>query len=145
MGAQHRAAGPVLSPEPMSVFLTIADEQVLYRDAYFFVVRDGYPVSPGHSLIISTQVRADYFALTVEEQQHLPEVIRRCKTLIEQQYAPQGYNIGMNCGAVAGQTVAHFHCHVIPRYPGDMADPRGGVRHCVAGKGYYSTTDSGRR
>ena len=43
----------------------------------------------------------------------------------------------MNCGEVAGQTVPHFHCHLIPRYPGDMANPRGGVRHCVAGKGYY--------
>ena len=128
----------------MSVFLSIAEEHVLYRDAYFFIVRDGYPVSPGHSLIISNQVRADYFALTNAEQQHLPQVIGICQQLIEEQYAPQGYSIGMNCGEVAGQTVAHFHCHLIPRYPGDMADPRGGVRHCVAGKGYYSVADTGR-
>jgi len=53
-------------------------------------------------------------------------------------HQPDGYNIGMNCGSAAGQTVMHFHCHVIPRYKGDMADPRGGVRHVVAGKGYYS-------
>ena len=121
----------------MSVFLAIPDNRVLYRDPLFFIVRDKYPVSPGHSLIISAAVRADYFALTAEEQALLPDLISRCKALIEREFTPAGYNIGMNCGAVAGQTVPHFHCHLIPRYAGDMDDPRGGVRHCVAGKGYY--------
>jgi diadenosine tetraphosphate (Ap4A) HIT family hydrolase len=121
----------------MSIFLSIPDERVLYRDALFFIIRDGFPVSPGHSLIISNQVRSDYFALTLEEQQHLPLVIVQAKHFIEQEYKPDGYNIGMNCGEVAGQTVPHFHCHLIPRYVGDMENPRGGVRHCVAGKGYY--------
>ncbi|SET97736.1 HIT family protein [Hymenobacter actinosclerus] len=121
----------------MSVFLQVPAERILYRDAFFFVIRDGYPVSPGHSLIISNHLRPDYFALTLEEQLHLPVVIAQAKCLIEQQYRPDGYNIGMNCGEVAGQTVPHFHCHLIPRYVGDMDNPRGGVRHCVAGKGYY--------
>jgi diadenosine tetraphosphate (Ap4A) HIT family hydrolase len=121
----------------MSVFLQIPAARVLYRDRFFFIVRDLYPVSPGHSLIISNDVRADYFALTLAEQQQLPAVIRHCQQLLKQEFMPAGYNIGMNCGAAAGQTVAHFHCHLIPRYPGDMADPRGGIRHCVAGKGYY--------
>ena len=57
--------------------------------------------------------------------------------LFKKEYKPDGYNIGMNCGEVAGQTVFHFHCHVMPRYAGDMDDPRGGVRHCVEGKGDY--------
>ena len=61
----------------------------------------------------------------------------KAKELIQAEYKPDGYNIGMNCGATAGQTVFHFHCHVIPRYKGDMENPRGGVRHCVAGKGNY--------
>ena len=56
---------------------------------------------------------------------------------VEKEYSPDGYNIGMNCGESAGQTVFHFHCHVIPRYIGDMKNPRGGVRHCINGKGYY--------
>lgn len=55
----------------------------------------------------------------------------------EREFAPDGYNIGMNCGEAAGQTVMHFHCHLIPRYKGDMENPRGGIRHCIAGKGYY--------
>ena len=56
---------------------------------------------------------------------------------LDQNFRPEGYNIGMNCGEVAGQTVMHFHCHIIPRYSGDMSNPRGGVRHCIEGKGYY--------
>lgn len=59
------------------------------------------------------------------------------KNLIEKDHKPDGYNIGMNCGETAGQTVFHFHCHIIPRYKGDMENPRGGVRHCVSGKGNY--------
>jgi diadenosine tetraphosphate (Ap4A) HIT family hydrolase len=121
----------------MSVFLQIPADRILYRDPLFFIVRDIYPVSPGHSLIISNAVRADYFALTRAEQEHLPTVLTHCKQLIEQEFTPDGYNIGMNCGDAAGQTVSHFHCHLIPRYHGDMTDPRGGIRHCVAGKGYY--------
>jgi diadenosine tetraphosphate (Ap4A) HIT family hydrolase len=57
--------------------------------------------------------------------------------LIKQSRQPDGFNIGINCGEAAGQTVFHFHCHVIPRYVGDMHEPRGGVRHCIEGKGYY--------
>ncbi len=121
----------------MSVFLHLPAERILYRDELFFIIRDLYPVSLGHSLIISHQVRPDYFALTLEEQLHLPLVLAKAKQLVEQEHQPAGYNIGMNCGQVAGQTVPHFHCHLIPRYPGDMEDPRGGVRHCIAGKGYY--------
>lgn len=121
----------------MSVFLQLPAERILYRDAFFFLIWDQYPVSPGHLLIVSNGLRADYFDLTLEEQQHLPLAIAQAKQLVEQTYQPGGYNIGMNCGAVAGQTVLHFHCHLIPRYPGDMDEPRGGVRHCVAGKGYY--------
>ncbi len=63
--------------------------------------------------------------------------IMKAKELIEKEFQPDGYNIGMNCGKAAGQTVFHFHCHVIPRYKGDMEDPTGGVRHSVEGKGYY--------
>jgi len=64
-------------------------------------------------------------------------MIHKCKEIIESEYKPDGYNIGMNCGEAAGQTVFRFHCHVIPRYLGDMANPKGGVRHCVLGKGDY--------
>jgi diadenosine tetraphosphate (Ap4A) HIT family hydrolase len=121
----------------MSVFLHIPEERVIYRDEMFFIIRDKYPVSKGHSLIISNQLRSDYFNLTQKEKTHLVHVIDICKKLIDDEYSPDGYNIGMNCGEIAGQTVMHFHCHLIPRYKGDMSDPRGGIRHCVEGKGYY--------
>lgn len=121
----------------MKDFTEIPAERILYKTEHFFIIEDKYPVSPGHLLIISKQLRKDYFELTSEEKQELPFLIDRAKALIHQKYKPDGYNIGMNCGESAGQTVFHFHCHLIPRYSGDMDNPRGGVRHCVAGKGDY--------
>jgi len=121
----------------MSVFSNIPEDLHLYRSTRFFIIEDKYPVSPGHLLIISRDEKLDYFKLTDEEKKELTELISKASQLIEEKYNPDGYNIGMNCGEVAGQTVMHFHCHVIPRYKGDMDDPRGGVRHSVIGKGYY--------
>lgn len=121
----------------MSLFLEIPEDEILYKDQFFFIIKDKYPVSPGHLLIISNELRDSYFDLTTEEKNHLPFTIDNAKELVEKEFQPGGYNIGMNCGEVAGQTVMHFHCHLIPRFKGDMDDPRGGVRHCVAGKGNY--------
>ncbi len=118
-------------------FLNIPESRILYKSDEFFIIKDIFPVSPGHMLIISQREVTDYFSLSEHERSSLSKSILMAKTLIEQEYTPDGYNIGMNCGAMAGQTVFHFHCHVIPRYKGDMENPRGGVRHCVAGKGSY--------
>lgn len=120
-----------------SVFNTIPTGQWIIEGQYFFAIRDKFPVNPGHTLIISKAHKIDFFALDEEERAELSGLIIKAKDLVEKEFSPEGYNIGMNCGEVAGQTVHHFHCHVIPRYKGDMDDPRGGVRHCVAGKGYY--------
>ena len=121
----------------MKDFSEISKERIIYQGKYFFIIRDAYPVSPGHTLIISNEVRRDYFELTEYEKVNLDDVILEAKRLIERDFKPDGYNIGMNCGQAAGQTVFHFHCHIIPRYIGDMKNPRGGVRHCIDGKGYY--------
>lgn len=121
----------------MSVFNQIPKERIIFKDDLFFIIEDGFPVSPGHLLIISCDLKKDYFELTEIEKLQLPLMIEKAKSIIEEKYRPDGYNIGMNCGEAAGQTVMHFHCHVIPRYRGDMENPRGGVRHCVNGKGYY--------
>jgi len=121
----------------MRSFLDIPKDRIIFQSEYFFVIRDQYPVSNGHSLIISNNLRSDYFDLSMEEKKNLDDVIMEAKKLIEKEFSPDGYNIGMNCGEAAGQTVFHFHCHLIPRYRGDMDNPRGGVRHCIAGKGYY--------
>ena len=121
----------------MKDFSLIPDKQVLHRDEYFFIIEDSFPVSPGHLLIISNRVVTDYFELSKTEQSELHQCILKAKEIIENKHNPDGYNIGMNCGSIAGQTVMHFHCHVIPRYFGDMENPRGGIRHCIKDKGYY--------
>lgn len=121
----------------MSIFLQIPKECYLFESDKFFIIEDRFPVSPGHCLIISKELRRDYFYLTDEEKSALPLLISAARRIIEEKFKPDGYNIGMNCGPSAGQTVMHFHCHVIPRYNGDMDNPRGGIRHAVAGKGYY--------
>ncbi len=121
----------------MNIFSNVSDREKLYQGKYFFLIYDRYPVSPGHILIISRSNKVDFFQLSDKEKKELPFLIDKAKELIEAELEPDGYNIGMNCGQDAGQTVMHFHCHVIPRYKGDMKNPRGGVRHCIKGKGYY--------
>ncbi|MDM9630220.1 HIT family protein [Robiginitalea aurantiaca] len=121
----------------MSVFSSLNNRTKVFTGNHFFIIRDGFPVSPGHLLIISNREVQDYFELKEDEKLELIKMIDRCKTLIESEFNPDGYNLGMNCGKAAGQTVMHFHFHVIPRYNGDMDNPRGGIRHCVDGKGYY--------
>ena len=121
----------------MENFLNIDKTKILHQDANFFIIRDSYPISPGHLLIISNDLKNDYFDLSKDELNELPRMISKAKELIEKECLPDGYNIGMNCGESAGQTIMHFHCHVIPRFKGDMNDPRGGVRHSIRGKGYY--------
>lgn len=121
----------------MKDFTNIPQDRILYSDEYFFIIEDIYPVSPGHLLIITHKLREDYFTLTSLEQQALPIAIGAAKEIILKKYKPDGFNIGMNCGTTAGQTVFHFHCHLIPRYNGDMENPRGGVRHVIPSKGNY--------
>ena len=121
----------------MDDFTLIPKDQIVFENNYFFMIYDAFPVSPGHILIISKRLVPNYFELNEEERNELPMMIQVAKNLIEKDHNPDGYNIGMNCGETAGQTVFHFHCHIIPRYKGDMENPRGGVRHCVSGKGNY--------
>ena len=118
-------------------FKNLPEDKKIHVGKHFFIIEDNYPVSPGHLLIISNKEKTDYFELSEVEQEELTHLICVSKIIIEQKYKPDGYNIGMNCGESAGQTVFHFHCHIIPRYLGDMDNPRGGVRHCVKGKGNY--------
>lgn len=121
----------------MENFLAIDNNRIIFRDEHFFIIKDSFPVSPGHLLIISNNVKSNFFELSEDEQKALVKAIEKAKEIIEQEHKPDGYNIGMNCGEAAGQTVFHFHCHLIPRYKGDMQNPRGGIRHCVEGKGNY--------
>ena len=114
-----------------------SERELITESATMYAILDKFPVSLGHVLIISKKHQADYFALSEKEKIALQLMIDRVKTILDKRHQPDGYNIGMNCGQAAGQTVFHFHCHLIPRYNGDMENPRGGVRHCIEGKGYY--------
>ena len=117
--------------------LMIEDDKILYIDDDFFIMYDGFPTSPGHILIITNGTEKDYFELSQGKKNKLSQMLDKAKEIIEGEYNPDGYNIGMNCGVTSGQTVMHFHCHVIPRFKGDVDNPSGGVRHCVMHKGYY--------
>ena len=121
----------------MSVFKSIPEDKILFRGELFFIVEDNYPVSPGHLLIISHSEKPDYFSLSDNEKTDLPMMIQKAKSLIEAKHSPDGFNIGMNCGESAGQTVMHSHIHLIPRRDGDNKKPRGGVRGVIPGKMSY--------
>jgi diadenosine tetraphosphate (Ap4A) HIT family hydrolase len=102
-----------------------------------WLIRDGYPISPGHTLVIPKRHVRSFFDLTVAEQLDALNLLQRAKQDLDQQYAPQGYNIGINDGPAAGQTIPHLHIHLIPRYSGDRPDPRGGVRWIIPEKADY--------
>ena len=120
-----------------SVFLELPEERVLHRTEHFFVIEDSFPVAPGHLLVISNRRCTDWFSLTPVEREALPAVLDWAKSWIEERLQPDGYNVGMNCGEAAGQTVMHFHCHLIPRTHGDTSRPRGGVRGVIPSKQNY--------
>ncbi|TJZ63570.1 HIT family protein [Sphingobacterium olei] len=121
----------------MKTFFELPKDKHIGETEHFFLIRDGFAVSPGHTLIISKVLRVDYFELSLDEKADLDNAILLAKSLVEKEFTPDGYNIGMNCGEAAGQTVFHFHCHLIPRYAGDMENPRGGVRHVIPSNGAY--------
>lgn len=98
---------------------------------------DIFPVSNGHTLIIPKRHVADYFELTIHEQRAMWLLVNRCKTIIQKRFQPDGFNVGINVGETAGQSIFHVHIHLIPRYNGDMENPRGGVRGVIPEKRGY--------
>ncbi len=98
---------------------------------------DKFPVSPGHVLIITRRHVSDFFDTTPEERVALQEMLDLAKTILDREYQPDGYNIGINCGVAAGQSVMHLHIHLIPRYTGDVENPLGGVRGVIPYKRAY--------
>ena len=102
-----------------------------------FVIYDGFPVSEGHCLVVPHRIYANYFDSTEEEVRGLQSLVVDAQKLLREKYCPDGFNVGINCGEAAGQTVPHMHIHVIPRYKGDMDDPRGGVRGVIPAKQKY--------
>lgn len=104
-----------------------------------FAIRDAFPVSPGHTLVVTRRLVATWFDATVDEQVAVMALVNVVKSLLDATHQPDGYNVGFNAGGTAGQTVPHLHIHVIPRYRGDRPDPRGGVRWVLPDKADYWT------
>ena len=102
-----------------------------------FVIYDGFPVSKGHCLIVPHRVYSDYFESTNEEVIGLQKLVLETKKLLDEKFHPDGFNVGINSGETGGQTVPHVHIHLIPRYKGDMENPRGGVRGVIPSKQKY--------
>jgi diadenosine tetraphosphate (Ap4A) HIT family hydrolase len=100
-------------------------------------IPDAHPVSPGHCLVLPKRHEPDFFELTVDEQQEIGELLWELRELLEAERDTSSFNVGVNAGPFAGQTVDHAHVHLIPRYEGDVPDPRGGVRWVIPDRAPY--------
>jgi diadenosine tetraphosphate (Ap4A) HIT family hydrolase len=124
------------SPKPCA-FCNLPPGRVIAENDRAFAIRDGYPVSPGHTLLIPRRHTGSFFDLSEQERGDVLALLDSAKLALDKEYQPQGYNIGINDGPVAGQTVPHLHVHLIPRFAGDLPDPRGGVRWIIPAKADY--------
>lgn len=120
-------------------FCALPPERILLADDHALVIRDGFPVAPGHTLVIPRRHVGSFFAISPVERASLLQLLDQARLQLDREFAPAGYNVGINDGAAAGQTVPHLHIHLIPRYVGDIADPRGGVRWVMPEKAKYWT------
>ena len=121
------------------IFCEIAKtDRVIDQTDHSFAIKDAFPVTEGHTLIIPKRHVADYFDLTTAEASEIQQLLHKHKALIEVNDASvDGFNIGINVGATAGQTVFHVHVHLIPRRVGDVENPKGGVRGVIPEKQQY--------
>jgi len=110
---------------------------VVHQSDQTLTLWDSYPVSPGHALIVPRRHVAGWFEATTEEQHALIEALTIARKTIQGKHRPDGFNIGINVGEAAGQTIFHLHIHLIPRYQGDEADPRGGIRKLFPDRARY--------
>jgi diadenosine tetraphosphate (Ap4A) HIT family hydrolase len=115
----------------------IAENQIIVGNDLAAALSDSYPVSPGHTLIVPRRHIEGFLELTQDEQAAIWALVDPVRQEIERSRVPGGYNIGVNIGEAAGQTIAHTHLHVIPRYTGDVEDPRGGIRWVIPDKVVY--------
>lgn len=112
-------------------------DKIVLENELAFARYDEFAVSQGHILFLTKRHIKDFFEITKEERNAIFELLDKAKKIIDEKYHPSGYNIGMNCGVSAGQTIMHVHVHLIPRYDGDVENPRGGVRGVIPTKQKY--------
>ena len=119
-------------------FCSMDKNRIIHEDDLTYIIRDAYPITKGHTLIIPKRHVESFDQISVQElQEMMLDSLYKAKLEIDLEYSPDGYNIGINDGAVAGQTVNHLHLHIIPRYKGDCPDPRGGIRWIMPNKAKY--------
>ena len=118
-------------------FCSLPAERIVASNDQGWIVKDAYPVSPGHTLVIPRRHLGSFFDLSREERGALFDLLSVARERLDRDLQPSGYNIGINDGAAAGQTVPHLHIHLIPRYDGDRVDPRGGVRWIIPERADY--------
>ena len=120
------------------LFCEIPQERIIASNELAFAIRDGFPVTSLHTLVIPKRHAADYFELTKDELLACHDLVLELKeSIAKEDPNVVAFNIGMNAGEAAGQTVFHCHMHLIPRRKGDVENPRGGVRHLIPNKGFY--------
>ncbi|MBF0240352.1 MAG: HIT family protein [SAR324 cluster bacterium] len=113
------------------IFCNIPPQEIILKNQLGYARYDKYPVNQGHVLIVPFRHIKTYFDADDSEKATLWELVEEAKGMLDKQFHPDGYNIGINVGEAAGQTVMHLHIHLIPRYVGDVANPRGGVRGVI--------------
>lgn len=118
-------------------FCALSPNRILEENEHGYLILDAYPISAGHSLIIPKRHIASWFDTQPEEKLSLLTLLDRAKERVAIECTPDGYNIGINDGQAAGQTVMHLHMHLIPRYQDDQPDPRGGIRWVLPDKAKY--------
>ncbi len=124
------------------VFCHLDEKRRLFSNNLAIAIADAFPASRGHTLIIPKRHFVSLFDATDEERSALWELVEQSRQHLRSKYSPDGFNIGINDGIAAGQTVMHLHIHVIPRYAGDVEDPRGGVRWVMPDKAKYWESDA---
>ena len=112
--------------------------RVMIEGKYGFAAYDRHPASEGHFLVIPHRHFASYFDINDQEREDLWSIVAEAKKMVDEAFNPDGYNIGINVGEWAGQSIHHLHIHVIPRYKGDVENPRGGVRGVIPAKKLYN-------
>ena len=113
------------------------DKEKIHENKFAFAIYDDFPISKGHSLVIPKRIVSSVFDLDDNEYNHIFILLREVKKILLEKYKPDGFNIGINNGTDAGQTIDHAHIHIIPRYKGDLKDPRGGVRNILPDNSGY--------
>src|SRR5205085_2461777 len=124
-------------------FADIPDEEWIASNGSAFAIWDRFPVSAGHALVVPHRTIPTWWEATPLERVDMFALVDAVKSRVDADRRPSGYNVGFNVGAAAGQTVGRLHVHVIPRYEGDVADPRGGIRHVIPGRGNYLASAAG--